>query len=129
MTLRRGRASAKATGRVMSDRPRTTEPDGTLANIGRLVPFLEHLQERRGARPEWRKRERQWLTILLAKPVIPFSDVQLAAELLARHHWEDVRRSEESGSPRCLEALKRLYEIRSRRNGITVAHRRNLSKR
>jgi hypothetical protein len=109
----------------MTDWAGTTDADSTTASLGRLVPFLGHLQERRGPRSEWRKLERQWLAMLLDKPVIPFSDVQIAAELLARHHWEDVRRDEEAGSPRCVEAMQRLHEIRARRHFVASIETRS----
>lgn len=64
-----------------------------------------------------RREEEGWLALLLGRKIVRFSDVQIAAELLARHRWEDATRTEKPGAPSCLDALRHLCELRARREG------------
>jgi hypothetical protein len=66
---------------------------------------------------ERRHREEGWLASLMSRRVVRFSDVQIAAELLARHRWEDASRAEQAGASGCLDALRRLCALRARREG------------
>jgi len=79
----------------------------------------QRLFERVLAARERRRGEERWLATLLSRKLVRFSDVQTAAEILARHRWEDATRTEKPGAPLCLEALRHLCELRARREGWT----------
>lgn len=77
----------------------------------RFIAMLQSLEGMDNAEAEWRKLEQQWLATVLHQRVIGFDDVQIAAELLARHGWEDAG----SGSARGRKAFLRLQQLRQRR--------------
>ena len=77
----------------------------------------ERLFARVLASQERRRREERWLATLMRRKVVHFKDVQIAAEIMARHRWEDATRKEMPGAPACLEALRHLCELRARREG------------
>lgn len=77
----------------------------------------QRLFDRFASAHERRRREEEWLASLLRTKVIRFSDVQIAAEFLARHRWEDATRIENPGAPNCFAALQRLCMLRARREG------------
>jgi hypothetical protein len=83
-----------------------TPPDGR-----RFLALLQGLDAADNAEIEWRRLEREWLLAVLHQDVIAFEDVQIAAELVARHRWEDAG----GGSPRGRTAYRRLCELRTRR--------------
>jgi hypothetical protein len=77
----------------------------------RFLALLQGLDDKADAEAEWRKLEREWLGAVLRQEVIAFDDVQIAAELMARHRWEDSG----SGSPHGRAAFFRLRQLRARR--------------
>src|SRR3954471_21996890 len=98
----------------------TDEASGTerKPSSERATSILEkRLFERVLAVRDRRRDEERWLALLMNRTVVRFSDVQIAAELLARHRWEDATRLEKPGAVPCLEALRHLCELRARREG------------
>jgi hypothetical protein len=92
--------------------------DEAKPNSGRSASILEkRLFERLLAARERRDREERWLAIVVSRKIVRFSDLQIAAEMLARHRWEDATRVEQPGAPGCLEALRHLCQLRARREG------------
>jgi hypothetical protein len=83
----------------------------------RFIALLQRLDAKEDAEAEWRKLEQQWLAMLLHQTVIAFDDVQIAAELLARHGWEDTG----TGTVRGRAAFLRLQELRHRRGVDALA--------
>jgi hypothetical protein len=83
----------------------------------RFIAMLQRLEAKEDAETEWRKLERHWLAGLLQQPVIAFEDVQIAAELLARHGWENTG----SGTVRGRAAFLRLQQLRHRRGVDALA--------
>jgi hypothetical protein len=77
----------------------------------------QRLFDRMLAARDRRSDEERWLALLMSRKVVRFSDIQIAAELLARHRWEDATRIEKPGAPSCLAALRHLCELRARREG------------
>jgi hypothetical protein len=85
--------------------------DATPPETRRFLALLQGLDDSANAEAEWRRLERQWVIAVLHQPVIAFDDVQIAAELLARHRWEDAGK----GSGQSVTAYERLRELRARR--------------
>jgi hypothetical protein len=77
----------------------------------KFLALLQGIEEADDAEAEWRRLEQEWLAAVLHQPVIAFDDVQIAAELMARHRWEDAG----SGNPRGRAAFMRLRQLRKRR--------------
>src|SRR3954465_3822963 len=77
----------------------------------RFLSLLQQLDEKSDAEAEWRQLEQEWLRAVVRQPVIAFEDVQIAAELMARHRWEDAG----SNTPRGRAAFERLHALRHRR--------------
>src|SRR5579863_6944415 len=83
----------------------------------RFIALLQTLGAKQDAEVEWRKLERQWLTDVMHQQVVAFDDAQIAAELLARHRWENAG----SGSLRGRSAFLRLQQLRRRRGVDALA--------
>jgi alkyl sulfatase BDS1-like metallo-beta-lactamase superfamily hydrolase len=83
----------------------------------RFIALLQTLEAKEDAEKEWRKLEQQWLATLLHQSVIAFDDVQVAAELLARHGWENTG----TGTARGRAAFLRLQQLRHRRGVDALA--------
>jgi hypothetical protein len=83
----------------------------------RFIALLQRLEAKEDAETEWRKLERQWLATVLHQKIIAFDDVQVMAELLARHGWESAG----SGTLRGRTAFLRLQQLRQRRGVDALA--------
>jgi hypothetical protein len=83
----------------------------TAPNARRFLALLQGLDESDNAEAEWRRLEQEWLAAVLRQPVVSFDDAQIAAELMARHRWEDAGTRTEVGRT----AYLRLHELRLRR--------------
>src|SRR5581483_6064235 len=77
----------------------------------RFIALLQSLDGKQDAETEWRKLEQHWLATVLQQRVVGFDDVRIAAELLARHGWENAG----SGTARGRAAFLRLQQLRHRR--------------
>jgi hypothetical protein len=83
----------------------------------RFIAMLQTLEAKQDAETEWRKLEQHWLVTVMQQKIIAFDDVQIAAELMARHGWENAG----SGTPRGRTAFMRLQQLRHRRGVDALA--------
>ena len=83
----------------------------------RFIAMLETLESKQDAEAEWRKLEQHWLATLLQQKIIAFDDAKVAAELVARHGWENAG----TGSLRGRTAFLRLQELRQRRGADALS--------
>ena len=89
----------------------------------RFIALLQTLDAQQDAETEWRKLEQHWLATVLQQRVIAFDDVQIAAELLARHGWGKAGSTSAPGRA----AFVRLQQLRQRRGVDALACWQRLS--